>query len=183
MVGDRARWNDRHADRPLGEPSPFLLEVADLLPEQGTALDLAGGSGRNALWLADRGLAVTLVDVSDVALEMAAAEAARRDVPLTTLRLDLQTRPPPPGPWDVVTVFHYLHRPLLAEVADLLRPGGLFVCEIATVRTLERRDRPPRRFLLPERRLPSLTAGLETVEWREEWTDDDRHLARYVGRR
>lgn len=182
MDDDRARWNHRHAGAGVGDPSPFLLEVADMLPEEGRALDVAGGTGRHALWLAERGLDATLVDVSDVGLETARREAGRRGVTLTTLRLDLRADRVPVGPWDVILVFHYLHRPLLPELTEMLVPGGLMVCEIATVRNLERHDRPPRRFLLSEGRLAALTGGLETVVWTEEWTED-RHLARYVGRR
>ena len=183
MDDDRARWNHRHSGSGVGDPSPFLLDAADLLPESGRALDVAGGTGRHALWLARRGLDVTLVDVSDVALATASREASRLGVTLTPVCVDLRVRPIPPGPWDVILVFHYLQIPLLTDLADSLAPGGFLVCEIATVRNLQRHARPPRRFLLSEGRLPALTGGLETVMWSEGWTGDDRHLARYVGRR
>jgi tellurite methyltransferase len=183
MSDDRTRWNHRHTGTRPADPSPFLLEVAELLPTSGAALDVAGGTGRNALWLAQRGMDVTIVDVSEVALDIAGREATARGLTLTTRALDLRMAPPPEGPWNLVLMVHYLQRPLIAELAARLVPGGVLVCEIATVRTLERSDRPPRRFLLSERRLPLLTGGLETLEWREEWTTHDRHVARYVGRR
>jgi 2-polyprenyl-3-methyl-5-hydroxy-6-metoxy-1,4-benzoquinol methylase len=64
---ERERWNRRYAtgDRvhALAMPSEFLVaEVADLAP--GAALDLACGTGRNAVWLAQRGWRVTAVDFS-----------------------------------------------------------------------------------------------------------------------
>ncbi|HEX9052362.1 MAG TPA: methyltransferase domain-containing protein, partial [Anaeromyxobacter sp.] len=74
--GDRERWNARYAEEAeTPAPSPFLLSLDDVLPRRGRALDVAGGSGRNALWLARRGLDVTLADVSDVALARAARAA------------------------------------------------------------------------------------------------------------
>ena len=59
-----------------------LLDVAEQLPMKGRALDVAGGTGRHARWLAQRGLRVTLCDISPVALAAArgSATAARLDV-------------------------------------------------------------------------------------------------------
>jgi ubiquinone/menaquinone biosynthesis C-methylase UbiE len=53
-----------------------LTGLDDLLPRRGRALDVAGGTGRHALWLARRGLDTTLADVPQVALEKAAAAAS-----------------------------------------------------------------------------------------------------------
>ena len=78
-VADRRTWDARYrAHEPgLRQPSSSLLAVADLMPLGGRALDVAGGTGRHALWLARRGLDVTLADLSGVALELARREAAR----------------------------------------------------------------------------------------------------------
>jgi SAM-dependent methyltransferase len=59
-----------------GQPNGSLVaEVADLEP--GTALDVGCGEGADAIWLAHRGWKVTALDPSAVALERAAAAAAR----------------------------------------------------------------------------------------------------------
>jgi 2-polyprenyl-3-methyl-5-hydroxy-6-metoxy-1,4-benzoquinol methylase len=78
MDGDRERWNAKWRVRAgeLEDESPFLAEHAHLLPGRGKVLDIAGGAGRNAIWLARRGLDVTIVDVSEVALEKADRRAA-----------------------------------------------------------------------------------------------------------
>ena len=68
---DRTAWNDRWREREQqgrGEPNRFLVEAVVGL-EPGTALDLAAGSGRNAVWLAGLGWSVTAVDWSDVAID------------------------------------------------------------------------------------------------------------------
>ena len=66
---DRARWEAGYqAGGPTRAPAGFLLELDGELPRAGRALDVAGGAGRNALWLARRGLAVTLVDIAPSAL-------------------------------------------------------------------------------------------------------------------
>jgi SAM-dependent methyltransferase len=184
---DRDRWNDRYRGR-HGHPSAsdFVQSLADVLPAAGRALDVAGGAGGDALWLAARGLDVTLVDVSDEALRIGAAAAAAAGLPLTTRRIDLETAPAPDGRWAVVLVRHYLQRSLLPGLADALAPGGLLCVCIATRRNLERHDRPSARFLLEPGELPALVPGLEHVRWTEGWTDpgpDGRHEARLVARR
>ena len=75
-------WNRKHGEAGLlfgAEPNRFLVAEADGL-EPGRALDLACGSGRNAVWLAEQGWQVVGADFSDVALEQARELAAERGV-------------------------------------------------------------------------------------------------------
>lgn len=182
-VVDRARWNTRYAGRTAPTPhSPLLPELDGLLPRVGRALDVAGGAGRNALWLARRGLDVTLADVSDVALGQAAAAARAEGLQLTTLMIDLEASPLPPGPWDLVLCTFYLHRPLLAAVAAVLAPGGLLVFAHATRKNLERHPRPGPAHLLGDGELPGLVPGLEILRYQEGWSEAGRHESRLVAR-
>jgi SAM-dependent methyltransferase len=69
-----AEWDARYAavDRVWSTgPNVFVEENCAVLPP-GRALDVAGGEGRNALWLADRGWEATVADFSAVALQRAA---------------------------------------------------------------------------------------------------------------
>src|SRR3954451_16443562 len=111
---DRQKWDARYRERGAGvrEPSGFLEALDDLLPRRGRALDLAGGTGRHALWLARRGLDVTLADISGVALDLARHEAAREGVSLQTRSIDLEAGPLPAGPWDLILCVDFLWRPL-----------------------------------------------------------------------
>ncbi len=154
-----------------------------MLPRSGRALDVAGGTGRHAVWLARRGLDVWLVDVSPVAVELAERAAAAAGVALHATVADLTRDPLPAGSWDLVLVFHYLQRDLFPELAASLAPGGLLVAAIATVRNLERHDRPPAEYLLAEGEAPSLAAGLEVVRYDEGWLAEGRHEALLVARR
>ncbi len=182
-VSDRDRWNVRYRDEDVPvEPSPWLTSL-EMLPTSGRALDIAGGAGRNAVWLAERGLDVTLVDVSDEALTIAAETARAAGLTIDARHIDLVVDPLPPGPWDVVVCFHYLQRDLFPAMLAELAPGGLLVAELATVRNLERRDRPERPYLIDEGELPTLVAPLEIVVFDEGWHADDRHEARLVARR
>lgn len=118
------------------EPNDFLRSVAEQIPS-GPVLCLAEGEGRNAVFLAGCGHAVTAVDLSAAGLAKAQALAAARGVTLTTAVADLSTYGIAPGAWSgIVAIFMHLppalRRDLLARVAAGLRPGGVFVMEAYT---------------------------------------------------
>lgn len=50
------------------------------LPPDGRVLDVGGGAGRYAVWLAERGYDVTLLDLSETQVELAREKAADHDV-------------------------------------------------------------------------------------------------------
>jgi SAM-dependent methyltransferase len=181
---DRDRWDRRYEEDPtIGAPSGWLLTLGSLLPTSGRALDVAGGTGRNSLWLAERGFSVSLVDISAVGLQAAMAAASRRAFDLEIVEGNLEIEPLPAGPWDLVLCFHYLQRSLFEAYPNLLRPAGLLICELATVRNLERNPHPVRQFLLDDGELARLAKGLDVVSYTEGWTETDQHLARMVARR
>jgi SAM-dependent methyltransferase len=190
-LADRDKWNARYratVDSPDARPSRFLKERAALLPRAGRALDVAGGAGRNAIWLAARGLAVTLVDVSAAGLGLAATAAARAGVRLDIVEADLEAQPLPPGPFDLILCSHYLERRLFSAFAVALPPGGLLLFIQPTVGNLERHSHPSARFLLGpgEGRALVEQAGLTIIEAHEGWWDDgagEQHLCRVIARR
>ncbi len=118
------------------EPNDFLRTVADRIPA-GPVLCLAEGEGRNAVFLAQRGHAVTAVDLSAAGLDKARELAAQRGVTLATEVADLSRYTIAPGAWSgIVAIFMHLppalRRDVLARAAAGLRPGGVFVMEAYT---------------------------------------------------
>jgi tellurite methyltransferase len=178
----RSSWNTRYRERtaPM-EPSAFVrVELAPFLRSPGRALDVAGGAGRHAIWLAQRGWATTMVDTSEVAVEIAAERTRDAEVDIDLIRADLTTDGLPLGTWDLVLIVHYLQRDLFPLVIDRLSPGGLLAFSVATVRNLERHERPGLPYLLDLGEAPSLVDGLEIVHYSEGWSVEDRHEARLV---
>lgn len=109
---DRADWDQRYGQKDFVwsvEPNRFLVpEVEGLRP--GRALDLAAGEGRNAVWLATRGWAVTAVDWSEVGLEKGRALAEHQAVTVSWVLADLREWEPPPQEFDLVIIL-YLQPP------------------------------------------------------------------------
>ncbi len=129
---DAHAWDERYAGTELvwsAEPNLFVArEVAELAP--GRALDLAAGEGRNAIWLAQRGWAVTAADFSQVALDKGQQLAERLGgaADVRWVRADA-TRWDEPAAYDLVVVA-YLQLPAEQRRAAVraayasLAPGG-----------------------------------------------------------
>jgi tellurite methyltransferase len=188
---EREKWNAIHTERGFfpTEPSALITACRRFLPDVGNGgrgLDVAGGTGRHALWLATAcGFAMTLVDISEAALRMASREAHERGVALETIGADLECDPFPTGPWDVILCFHYLQRALFDRFAPSLSSRGVLLFAQPTVRNLERHSRPSARFLLEEGELEKLAsqAGLEIIFHDEGWSAEGRHESLIVAKR
>lgn len=186
---DRTKWDARYSqEAPLETPSPWIarwLEQADenIVPKTGRVLDVGGGAGRNAIWFAQRGYDVTLVDISPVGIAVAEERAKAAGVTLTTHVLDLETDSLPEGPWDIIVQMHYLERPLFAHYAKHLAPEGLLLVEHPTRTNLVRHERPGPKYLLEDGELPDLCAEFVIVSYGEGWNEAGRHEARLVARR
>ena len=76
---------DRETEPRMKDPSPWLTGHRSLLPVAGESLDLACGSGRHAIWLAEQGFRTMAVDRDSVAIDTLSQEAARRGLETKTL--------------------------------------------------------------------------------------------------
>ena len=121
-----------HLRAEVAEREVAFVARALALEPGARVLDLCAGPGRHAVLLAERGLRVTALDLSQAYLDAAAAEAKRRGVALETVRADMRA-PGFDGCFDAVinmfSSFGYLESEaedakVLRGVAAALRPGG-----------------------------------------------------------
>jgi tellurite methyltransferase len=182
---DREKWDARYevADDAPEKPSVHLVRLDGDLPRRGRALDIGGGAGRHAIWLASRGLDVTLVDISAVGLKLAAERAAQQGFSLTLDCRDLENEPLPPGPWEVIVSSRFLQRSLWPAMRARLSPGGWLVFLQPTVRNLERHARPPRGFLVEGGEARHVADGLEVIRYDEDWLEEGFHEAVVIARK
>jgi 2-polyprenyl-3-methyl-5-hydroxy-6-metoxy-1,4-benzoquinol methylase len=143
-------WNQRYnqPEYVYGTlPNDFLLSVAADIPK-GKLLSLGEGEGRNAVYLASLGYAVTAVDSSDVGLEKARQLASEKGVHITTITADLGEYQIQLNSWDaIISIFCHIPSavriPLHQAVVQGLKPGGVFVLEAFTPRQLEMKTGGP----------------------------------------
>lgn len=136
---DSAAWDERYAATELvwsAEPNRFVREeVGGLAP--GRALDLAAGEGRNSLWMATVGWAVTAVDFSAVAIEKGRRLAEQLADPASAARIDwlvddARTYEPAEASFDLVLLCYFqIPSPervtVFAHAAAALAPGGVLL--------------------------------------------------------
>ncbi len=131
-------WDARYAEQGyiFGEgPNLFLERQAPLLKPGMRALAVADGEGRNSVWLAEQGLAVTATDISPVALAKARRLAERRGVAVDFRQADMVGWDYPEGEFDLVAaIFIQVVGPADRAVAfegmkRALKPGGLLLVE------------------------------------------------------
>jgi tellurite methyltransferase len=169
----------------LWQPSPFLVEVLPLIARRGRALDVACGTGRDAVFLGLSGFDVEATDLLPDATAKAVDLASRYGVSLRTWEQDVEREPTlPVGAYDLVTVFRFLHRPLFAALAGALKPGGHLVYETFHERTAEtgRSPRSPQ-HLLKSGELGAAFAGLEILLQRDAVPRDGRYVSQLLARR
>ena len=129
-------WEQRYRSSDTGAeeaPTALVVETAGSLPP-GTAIDLACGAGRNALYLAQKGWTVTAVDGSETAIELVRQRADVRGLSVQTLMADLtrESFKMPPGQFDLIVMAYYLQRDLFTQVKQAVRPGGLVLAIVHT---------------------------------------------------
>jgi tellurite methyltransferase len=180
---ERYRSGERAAEDLNAEPAPLLVEAAIKLAS-GKALDLACGTGRNALWLAERGWSVTAVDGSPAAIEMLRSRASERGVMVNTRVADLEKNEYPiePSSWNLIAICYYLQGNLYKPAKQGVVPGGIL---ISIVHITEPGEEPTAHRLRPGE-LESYFQGWEILHRREGRPSDAAHqrsVAEIVARR
>ncbi len=137
---ERDLWNRKFSEGShlSLEPDPLLIQAYSdyidplLQNSRKRALDVAGGVGRHAIYLAERGWQVTLIDVSDVGVERAKQSARQLGLEIEFCSRDLSAGELGTEKYDLVIVFFYLQRELFPALMRALRPGGLLIYKTYT---------------------------------------------------
>lgn len=100
------------------------------LKQGDSALLLAMGDGRNAIYMAERGLDATGIDVSSVGLENARKEAVARGVEIETIQADLFRHDLGTEQWHLVTnVYFNPSIGIFERLKAAVRPAGYILVE------------------------------------------------------
>jgi tellurite methyltransferase len=187
MPAKLSEWDAKHraaAENDRAEPASIVRELLPLLP-LGPALDLACGTGRHTLLLAERHQPITAVDGSSVALEILAkrARAANLSVELATgpeispeprhrhiriVCVDLESAVLREASFALILCMHYLQRTLHPQMERALLPRGMLVFETYTRAQLEFAGGPRNSAYLLERgELRTAFPSLELLFYRE----------------
>jgi SAM-dependent methyltransferase len=174
---DQEKWDRKYLENPkLREKRPPVRWIGSFGHDGAgkLALDLACGTGRNAIALAENGWRVEAVDLSPLALQILtehAEEAGVREA-IDTELIDLDRFDPGEKRYDMILMANYLDRELIGRLLPALKHGGLFIVETYMEHPdNEKRDANPA-YLLKARELREIfSKGFEILEYGEFWNE------------
>jgi tellurite methyltransferase len=189
---DKDRWDRKYTEAPekWDVPDPFLLSaysefLSDTKP--GQALDVGGGAGRHAIWLAQKGWQVRLFDVSDVATGLAREKAAQRAHEMTgsvsAETVDLNTITSfGLEQYELIVVFFFLRRELFPALIQALKPNGTLIYKTYTLEQAKLRGGPAdASYLLQPNELRHAFSALHVLHYQE--SVQEKATAELVARR
>jgi 2-polyprenyl-3-methyl-5-hydroxy-6-metoxy-1,4-benzoquinol methylase len=187
---EKASWNKKYSEGSHSslEPDLFLASGYDEFlfgTSPGLALDVAGGVGRHAIWLAQRGWRVRLVDISEVGIQQAEENAKRTgtagsissEVRNLNIMQDLGREQ-----YNLVTVFFFLQREIFPALAAALKPGGILIYKTYTTEQKNFSGGPSHpMFLLEPNELLHAFQSLRVLHYHE--TIREKGVAELVARK
>jgi tellurite methyltransferase len=164
------KWNKRYDSCPneLPATAEVLLYNLHLLPEKGTALDLACGRGANAICLAENGFTVSAWDISSTALEQLSIYAKTKKIIVKTEIRDVSNHPPETNTFDVIIVSRFLDRTLIHDIKKAIKPSGLIFYQTFTKEKIDESGPRNPDYLLDKNELLDLFNEWNIIYYREE---------------
>lgn len=159
-------WDERYANGKYSSAKPhkLLIELAETM-KAGNALDLACGTGRHAIFLAEKGWRVTAVDNSSVGIEIAEQRAKEKGLAIDFRVADLEKGEfqIEENAYDLICNFYYLQRDLFGAMKKGLKSGGIIISTIHIYGEGEKSGR----FLLREGELKEFFDEFEILHYHE----------------
>jgi tellurite methyltransferase len=186
---EREKWNQRYLAGSHGTLSPdalliqaFERYIEPLFPHAGRALDIAGGTGRHAIFLAEKGWRVRLTDIAEAGIENARKNAGGLATRIEFRVEDLTRFNGSRESYDLITNFFFLRREMFGELVKALNPGGLLIYKGYTRAQGKFGGGPTNpEYLFAENELLDAFRGLQVLHYAE--LIRDCGLAEFVGRK
>ncbi len=181
---DQDKWNARYresASASGASPSALLEEWLPKLKLAKThprAIDVACGTGRNAIYLARQGWQVDAVDISEVALALLSETATAQSLPITCIKTDLEDAARrraeifKADQYDLAVMVRYTNLPLIATLKGVLKAGGYLIVEEHLVTEADVVGPRNQKFRVAPDALREAVAGLDIIVYREGTVND-----------
>jgi SAM-dependent methyltransferase len=189
-IDEKILWDKKYSEGSHGSllPDPFLVAAYEEFlsaASPGLALDVAGGVGRHAIWLAQRGWRVRLMDISEVGVKQGEQNAKQTGTAssITTEIRDLNSEQDlGRDQYDLVVVFFFLQRELFPALAAAIKPGGLLIYKTYTTEQPRFSGGPSHPiFLLQPNELLHAFPSLRVLDYHE--TIQEKGVAELVARK
>ena len=185
---DRDKWNKRYAEDSYrkGNPVTLLENWIEHIP-RGKAIDIACGSGRNALFMAQAGFDVDAIDISSEGLKKAYDNARKQGLNINWIEYDLERPYNFDTDYQLIVVMWYVNLPLISRLCDCMAPGAYLICEEHMLSDCDVAGPRNPDFRVAPGQLREMVSGLDILLYEEsiEANNDGEQIAsaRVVARR
>ncbi|WP_446009252.1 class I SAM-dependent methyltransferase [Candidatus Electrothrix sp.] len=159
---EQKEWDKRYNEDDLpwdsGMPETALINMITSWPKTpNKALDIGCGTGTNAVWLAEQGVEVTAMDISEKAVALAEKRCSEHGVLCRLIKTDFLTCTPA-GQYDLLFdrgCFHCTEgeeerRSFVRQAAIHLKPGGFWLSLIGNKDQMSQEGKGPPRLSATE---------------------------------
>lgn len=167
-IEDKYKWDQKYIDNPKllkdRNPSEKLKNILPLI-KGNKALEIACGSGRNSIFLAQNNFTVDAYDISWVALDTL---NKKNNPNITTKQIDLEGFTPNKNNYDLVVMTNYLDRDIIPKLLEALKPNGIIIIETYMDHPSNTKPNSNPDFLLQKNELKSfVTRNFQIIEYDE----------------
>jgi len=172
-VEDKIKWDrkyNEHSDL-LSRREPSMAIVKNYKECSGNrALDLASGTGRNSLFLEDKGFEVDAIDISKLALDTLKGRSKYHKI--NTILADLDEFNLGEERYDFIVKCNFLDRELIERAKKALKIGGIMVVETYMEdKENEKKSSNPNFLLKQDELLDIFKNGFEVLEYKTFWNE------------
>ena len=131
---DKEKWDTKYLKKPQllipRDASIHLQKYIDIV-KKGRALDLACGSGRNTLFLAQNGFEVDALDIAQIALDALQIQLKSENLShlVDTKLVDLDNFSTNHETYNLILMCNFLDRELIQKAKQNLNKDGIFIVE------------------------------------------------------
>ncbi|HEX3154210.1 MAG TPA: class I SAM-dependent methyltransferase [Candidatus Angelobacter sp.] len=189
-LDEKASWNKKYSEGSHSslDPDPFLVSAYDEFlfdTTPGLVLDIAGGVGRHAIWLAQHGWRVKLLDIAEVGIKQVKENAKRagtsRSISAEVCDLNAMQNLGREQ-YDLVIVFFFLQRELFRALLAAIKPGGILIYKTYTTEQKNFSGGPSHpMFLLEANELLRAFSAMRVLHYHE--TIQEKGVAELVARK
>ncbi len=184
----KEKWNQIYKGNDREAVASVLVEHAFLLPDSGVALDLACGLGANACFLAERGLATTAWDVSEIAIAKLQQTTLSKALPVKAEVHEITQNSFNKNSFDIIIISRFLDRSLSDGIINALKPDGLLFYQTFNREKIDTKGPNNPDFLLANNELLVMFAPLKLVFYQENGKIGDlsgglRNETQFIGRK
>lgn len=171
-MADKQKWDKKYTQmEALMQPRPpsaFMCKQIAAIAG-GKAIDIACGTGRNALYLAQEGFEVDAVDISAVALNALKKQVDSRAIVCIEADLDTYAFN---SAYDLAVICNFLDRALITRALQALNPSGVLVIETFMHHEENEKSNSNPDYLLKPKELQAFcTEGFALLDYGEYWNE------------